>query len=72
MYMGNGLKKILQLYGAMSVTANGNTERFVWDYSQNKSRLRKEMTDEEWKASEKVRWGKIKNELNEKEVTDKF
>lgn len=70
MYMGNGLKKILQLYGAMSVTANGNTERFVWDYSQNKSRLRKEMTDEEWKASEAIRWGKVKDELTNKNKTN--
>lgn len=51
-----GLQKLLQLYGAMDVSANGNTERWVWDYAQNKSRLKKEMTHEEWKASEKVKY----------------
>jgi hypothetical protein len=59
--MGNGLNKILQLYGAMTVSANGNTAKWVWDYNLNKSRLRKEMTDEEWMASEKAKYEQLKN-----------
>lgn len=63
--MGEGLKKILKLYGAMSVSAKGNTEKWVWDYAQDKSRMRKEMTDEEWAASEKVKWEQLKTKTDE-------
>jgi hypothetical protein len=59
--MGEGLKRILKLYGAMSVSANGNTERWVWDYAENRSRLQKEMTKEQWAASEKAKYEQLKN-----------
>lgn len=54
--MGQGLSKILQLYGSLKVKSGDNEVSYVWDYAQNKSRLKGEMTQEEWEASEKARW----------------
>ena len=35
---------------------------WLWDYVNDKPRLKSEMTKEEIKASEKAKWGNIKKE----------
>jgi hypothetical protein len=55
--MGQGLQRILKIYGEMKVTDNqGNSVTHVWDYAKNKPRLKEEMTKEEIMASEKAKW----------------
>lgn len=61
-----GLKTLLKLYGKIeAVDKNGNKVTHVWDYAKDEARLKHEMTKEEFKASEKAKWGKIKNQLNQ-------
>lgn len=63
--MGEGLTKILKLYGAMTVSANGNTEKYVWNYHLNKSQRKKDMTEEEFKLSEKAKYEQLKQQNND-------
>ena len=52
-----GLAKLCKLYGSMKVTdAHGKTITWVWDYANDKPRLKSEMTKEELMASEKAKW----------------
>lgn len=52
-----GLANICKLYGSMQVSdANGNTVTWLWDYANDKPRLKTEMTKEEITASEKAKW----------------
>lgn len=53
-----GLQKILKMYGRTTVTSNGKTVVWLWDYANDKPRMEHEMTEEEIKASEKARWTK--------------
>lgn len=56
-----GLQILLKLYGKMEVKdENGKRVMWVWDYANNKPRLESEMTKEEWAASEKAKYNKIK------------
>lgn len=54
-----GLAKICKLY--KSLVVNGVT--WLYDYAQDKPRLKSEMTKDEIKASEKAKWMQIKNDL---------
>ena len=52
-----GLAKLCKLYGSINVTdADGKTITWVWDYANDKPRLKSEMTKEELMASEKAKW----------------
>lgn len=52
-----GLAKICKLYGSMQVSdANGKKVTWLWDYANNKPRLKDEMTPEEIQQSEKAKW----------------
>ena len=48
-----GLAKICKIYGSMTVTGtDGKRVVWVWDYANDKARLKSEMTKEEIMASE--------------------
>ena len=60
-----GLAKICKLYGSMEVSDNnGKKVTWLWDYVNDKPRLKTEMTKEEIMASEKAKWMDIKSKLN--------
>lgn len=59
-----GLARICKLYGSMEVNIKGKKATWLWDYVNDKPRLKSEMTKEEIKASEKARWMDIKAKLD--------
>ena len=61
-----GLSKICKIHGSMKV----NGVVWLWDYVNDKPRLKTEMTKNEILASEKAKWMNVKNELN-KDNNDK-
>lgn len=59
--MGQGLQRILKIYGRMKVTdSKGKSVIHVWDYKNNKPRLESEMSKEEISESEKEKWRQVK------------
>lgn len=51
-----GLAKICKMYGSVRIKGNGGKEVvWVYDYANDKPRLKKEMTKEEFAASEKAK-----------------
>jgi hypothetical protein len=58
-----GLANICKLYGGMEVISNGKKVIWLWDYVNDKPRLKSEMTEEEINASEKAKWNGIKKKL---------
>ena len=44
--------------------ANGKKVTWLWDYANDKPRLKTEMTKEEIMASEKAKWNNIKTQLD--------
>ncbi len=60
-----GLAKICKMYGSMEVTDSlGNKVTWIWDYANDKPRLKTEMTKEEIMESEKAKWIGIKKSIN--------
>jgi len=53
-----GISKICKMYGSIKIQGY----LWLWDYVNDKPRLKSEMTKEEIKASEKAKWGNIKKE----------
>ena len=52
-----GLAQICKMYGSIEVSdASGKKVTWVWDYKNNKPRLKSEMTKEEISESEKAKW----------------
>jgi hypothetical protein len=57
-----GLARICKMYGSMEVSGtNGKKVTWVWDYVNDKPRIKKEMSKEEIMASEKAKWMNIKS-----------
>lgn len=57
----SGLARICKMYGYFNVTdSDGNKVTWIWDYKNDKPRLKSEMTKEEIKESEKAKWNKLK------------
>ena len=57
-----GLQRMCKLYGSIYVTgADGKRVVWIWDYANDKPRLKSEMTKAEIMASEKAKWEAIKN-----------
>lgn len=52
----SGLAKICKLYGSLKVKQNGKTVVWLYDYVNDKPRLKSEMTEQEIKESEKAKW----------------
>jgi hypothetical protein len=56
-----GLARVCKMYGAMEVKgANGRKVTWLWDYVNDKPRLKSEMTKEEIAASEEAKWLALK------------
>ncbi len=52
-----GLAKVCKLYGSMQVQGkDGKKVTWLWDYANDKPRLKSEMTKEEIAESEKAKW----------------
>jgi len=59
-----GLARLCKMYGSLKVTGqDGKSVLWVWDYANNKPRIKKEMTKEEIVESEKAKWMQIKEQL---------
>lgn len=60
-----GLSIICKMYGSIEVSdANGKKVTWIWDYANDKPRLKTEMTKEEIMASEKAKWMSVKSYLD--------
>lgn len=60
-----GLARICKMYGSIEVSdANGKKVTWIWDYANDKQRLKTEMTKEEIMASEKAKWMSVKSYLD--------
>lgn len=60
----SGLQKLCKMYGSIEVQdANGKKVIWLWDYVNDKPRLKSEMTKEEIDASEKAKWTQVKDKL---------
>jgi hypothetical protein len=67
----SGLQRVLKLYGSMIVEGDdGKKAVWVWDYKNNKARLKSEMTKEEILESDKAKYSKIKDSIDKKNDTD--
>ena len=70
--MGQGFQKILKIYGEMKATDNkGNSISYVWDYANDKARIKGEMTKEEIAASEKAKWMQLRKQAYYLQQVDK-
>lgn len=53
----SGLQKILKSTGEMHITdATGKKTVWIWDYANDKPRIKSEMTGEEIAASKRAKW----------------
>lgn len=61
-----GLMRILKRHGAMTVSANGETIRYLWDYARDVPVTEAEMPEgsERWRESERVKWAAVKEQLD--------
>jgi len=58
--MGKGFQRILKIYGEFKATdSKGNSITHVWDYANDKARIKGEMTKEEIAKSEKAKWAQF-------------
>ncbi len=55
-----GLAKLCKMYGRIDVKVDGDVRIWVWDYANDKPRLKEDMSEEEIMASEKAKWMGIK------------
>ena len=63
-----GLARICKMYGSLEVSdGNGKKVTWLWDYANDKPRLKTEMSKEEIMKSEKAKWSNIKSQLNQKD-----
>ncbi len=56
-----GIARMCKLYGKMQI----GDVMWVWDYARDIPVKEKDMTKEQWKESEKVKWQQIKEGLEE-------
>ena len=60
-----GLARICKMYGSMEASdANGKKVIWLWDYVNDKPRLKTEMSKDEIMASEKAKWSAVKSQLD--------
>ncbi len=56
-----GLERLLKLYGSIICEgADGSKTVWLWDYANNKARLKTDMTKQEIMSSEKAKWEQFK------------
>lgn len=60
-----GLQRILKMYGSTTVSANGKTVRWFWDYAQDCPAREDEMPkgSARWKESERAKYAAIKETM---------
>ena len=59
------ISRLWKLHGSMEVIdANGNKAIWLWDYANDKARLKTQMTEDEIMASEKAKWMGVKSQLD--------
>ena len=51
-----GLQKILKVFGEMEFSSDGKKVVWVWDYANDKPRIKSEMTKDEITASDKAKY----------------
>jgi len=55
-----GLARICKIYGSMEVSGpDGKKVTWLWDYANDKPRLKTEMNKEEIAASERAKWDQL-------------
>jgi len=60
-----GLQRILKMYGSLIVQgSDGKNVVWLWDYANDKARLKSEMTKDEISASEKAKWMTVKDKID--------
>jgi major membrane immunogen (membrane-anchored lipoprotein) len=59
-----GLARICKMYGSFKVSQNGKKVIWLYDYKNDKPRLKSEMTKEEITESEKAKWEQIKTQMS--------
>jgi hypothetical protein len=60
-----GLARLCKIYGSIKFKdKDGNEIVWLYDYANDKPRLKTEMTKEEIAASEKAKWKIITNNIN--------
>lgn len=62
-----GIARICKLYGRMQIA----DVMWVWDYARDVPVKEKEMTKEQWKESEKVKWQQVKEQLEQETTKEK-
>lgn len=63
----SGLAKICKIYGSIDVKDHyGNKVIWLYDYANDRPRLKSEMTKEEIAASEKAKWSILRTSFNTK------
>ena len=62
-----GLQKLCKMYGSINAgnDKDGKPVIWLWDYKNDKPRLKSEMTKEEIRESEKAKWESIKHFIKE-------
>ena len=61
----SGLAKICKMYGSIEVSdSDGKKVIWLWDYKNDKPRLKTEMTKEEIAESEKAKWQQVKAQMS--------
>jgi hypothetical protein len=59
------ISRLWKLHGSIEfIYDNGNKEIWLWDYVNDKARLKTEMTEDEIMASEKAKWMGVKSQLD--------
>lgn len=68
-----GLQRICKAYGGMKFKGqNGETVEWVWDYKQDRARLKAEMDEEARAQSEREKWARVQGEMESKKQGDLF
>lgn len=60
-----GLEKLCKVYGSIEI----HGELWLWNYSKNKAVLKSEITKEEFRESEKAKWGYIDSGHSSKKIS---
>ncbi len=59
------ISRLWKLHGSIEfIYDNGNKEIWLWDYVNDKARLKTQMTEDEIMASEKAKWMGVKSQLD--------
>ncbi len=55
----SGLRRICKLYGGMTVTIDGKTTEYVWDYEKDEPVKKSQFTHEQLVKSERKKYEKL-------------